>query len=143
MPNNNHRYFIDLWHEAYFSKNVEVVADRLSEACQIAMECADDGCDWEDTLLSSTHWIESIDKGVHSVPEECSAAALRCGGAVMIANRLRSALASLVQTCEDKPGVVAAISGDLEETKAVLQTFPARITASSASGVPPGAVGVE
>ena len=128
MPNNNQRYQIDLWHEAYFSKSVEVVADRLSDACQIAIERADDICDWEDTLVSSTHWIESIDDGVHSVPEECSAAAIRCGGAVQIANRLRSALVSLIQACEDKPGVVAAISSDLEQAKAVLQRVPARIT---------------
>ena len=129
MPNNNQRYQIDLWYEAYFSKSVEVIADRLPEACQIAMERADDDCDWEDTLVSSTHWIERIDDGVYSVPEECSAAAIRCGGAVLIANRLRSALVSLVQACEDQPGVVAAIFGELEHAKAVLQTVPTRITA--------------
>jgi len=128
MPDTKHRYRIDLWHEAYFSKSVEVVADRLPEACQLAMERADGECDWEDTLLSSTHWIESIDEEIHSVPEECSAAAIRCGGAVLIANRLRSALVSLVRACENKPGVAAAIYGDLERANAVLKTVPSRIT---------------
>ena len=129
MPDTSNRYRIDLWHEAYFSKSVEVVADGLPEACHFAMEHADDECDWEDRAFSSTHWIESIDEGTHSVPEECSAAAIRCGGAVLIANQLRSALVSLARACENKPGVAAAIHGDLERAKAVLRTIPSRITA--------------
>jgi hypothetical protein len=120
-------YEINLWYEAYFGKTMEVEADNLMEACHYAMKFADDYCDWEDTLVCSTHWIESVDRDVGAVPVECSAAAIRCGGAVLVAYRLQEALRSLVAACEREPKALRALRIDVERAKTVLMGVPDRI----------------
>jgi hypothetical protein len=120
-------YYVNLCYEAYFGKAMEVGADSLSEACKIAMECADDDGCWKDTLISSTHWIECVNYNADLVPEEFSAAAIRCGGAVLIANRLRDVLRSLVQACDQNQGLSKAVAIDVERARIVLATLPDRI----------------
>jgi hypothetical protein len=127
MSETSRTYYINLCYEAYFGKAMEVTAESLSDACEIAMECADDECNWKDTLVSSTHWIECIDYDPGLVPEECSAAAIRCGGAVLVANRLRDVLRSLVQACEGNQGIPDAVASELKRAKTVLATLPDRI----------------
>ena len=122
-----HTYYINLCYEAYFGKAMEVTADTLSEACEYAMESADDHRNWKDTLESSPHWIEFVDYGKYPVPEEFSGGAIRCGGAVLIASRLRDALRSLVEACERDRGEVSVIGDDIKRAKAVLATVPERI----------------
>jgi hypothetical protein len=115
-------------YEAYFGKNIDVEAENLNEACRCAMARADDDfCKWKDTLVSSPHWVESFDYDPDVVPEECGAAAIRCGGAVVIAYRLREALRSLVSACERDRGALGAIDSDLEFAKTVLKEVPERI----------------
>jgi hypothetical protein len=127
MGKGEHTYYINLCYEAYFGKAMEVTADSLSEACAYAMESADDHCNWKDTLESSPHWIEFVDYGKYPVPEEFSGAATRCGGAVLIASRLRDSLRSLVEACERARGGESVIRSDIERAKAVLAKVPDRI----------------
>ena len=127
MPEPSRTYYINLCYEAYFGKVMEVTAESLLDACKFAMESADDECNWKDTLASSTHWIECVDYDSDLVPEECSAAAIRCGGAVLIANRLRDVLRLLVQACEANQGILDALASDVERAKTLLRTLPERI----------------
>lgn len=120
MPGLRRTYYINLCYEAYFCKVMEVAAESLSEACEVAMMHADDGADWKDTLDSSSHWIESVDHVMDLVPEEYSAVAIRLGGAELTAHRLRGALKSLVEACEREPKTLTEISSDVERAKAVL-----------------------
>ena len=128
MLSSDRTYYINLCYEAYFGKAMEITtADNLAEACEIAMRSADDERNWKDTLVSSSHWIECIDYGKYPVPEEFSAAAIRSGGAVLIAYRLRDALATLIQACERDRGTLNAIGSDVEQAKADLAEIPDRI----------------
>jgi hypothetical protein len=77
-------YCINLCYEAYYHKVMEVAAPNLLEACKFAIDHADDGAQWKDTLGSSSHWIESVDHSVALVPEEFSAEAIRLGGAELL-----------------------------------------------------------
>jgi hypothetical protein len=120
MPDPDRTYYINLGYEAYFSKVLEVAAESLSEAREFAMEHADDGASWKDTLASSSHWIESVDHAMDLVPEEYSAEAIRCGGAELVAHRLHAALRSLVRACERDAKTLRAIRGDVERAKEVL-----------------------
>jgi hypothetical protein len=120
MPRPCRIYCINLCYEAYFSKVMEVAAEGLSEACEFAMEHADDGPDWKDTLGSSSHWIESVDHAMDLVPKEYSAEAIRCGGSWLTAHRLHEALISLVSACEQDPTTLSAIGSDLSRARAVL-----------------------
>lgn len=127
MSEPNHAYYIALCYEAYFGKAMDVEADNVLEACQIAMESADDDAGWKDTLVSSTHWIECIDYGAKLVPEEFSAAAIRCGGAVLMANSLRDMLLSLLHACDRHPDLRKAVAVDIERAWALLKMLPDRI----------------
>jgi hypothetical protein len=127
MLGSGRTYYVNRCYDAYFDKTMEVTADTLSEACEFAMETADDDCNWKDTLMSSTHWIECVDHGKHPVPEEFSAAAIRSGGAVLIAYSLRDALRSLIEACDQESRTLGAIGSDIERAKAVLAEVPARI----------------
>ena len=120
-------YYINLCYQRCFGKAMEVGADSLLDACKIAMERADDDGCWKDTLVSSTHWIECVDYNADLVPEEFSASAIRCGGAVLIANRLRDVLRSLVQACDQNQGLSKAVASDVERARVVLATLPHRI----------------
>jgi hypothetical protein len=120
MPGSCRIYYINLCYEAYFSKIMEVSAENLSKACEFAMQHADDGPEWKDTLASSSHWIESVDHAMDLVPDEYSAEAIRCGGAELSAYRLREALRSLVRASEQDLKASSAIRSDVEQAKAVL-----------------------
>src|SRR5690606_1741361 len=109
MSKKGRTYTIDLCYEAYFAKAMKVTAETLSEACALAMETADDDESeggWTDTLLSSTHWVECVDHGEHSVPQQFSAAAIRNGGAVLIAYRLRDTLGALIEAYDQEAGTL-------------------------------------
>jgi hypothetical protein len=127
MPAKKRIYEISLCYEAYFGKTIEVEADNLLEACHFAMAHADDDSKWKDTLDSSTHWIDCVNCGAEVVPEEFSAAAIRCGGAVLIAYRLREALRSLIEACGRDASTLTAIGSDIARAKAVLMKVPDRI----------------
>ena len=127
MTAENRTYEICLCYEGYFCKRMEVEGENLSEACRFAMAHADEDSTWTDTLECSTHWIEYVDDGTQTVPEECSAAAIRCGGAVLVAYRLREVLKSLLEACERDPSTVAAVGSDVARAKAVLMEVPDRI----------------
>jgi hypothetical protein len=127
MSESNQTYRIELWCEAYFCKAMDVTDDNLRKACEFAMVHADDDSSWQDTLISSTHWIESVDHHADLVPEECSAAAIRCGGAVLTVYRLREALRLLVQACEGNYGTLGSIARDIERAKRVLAEIPDRV----------------
>jgi hypothetical protein len=127
MTEPNRAYRVSLWYEGYFGKSMDVEAASLLEACRFAMERADDDGCWTDTLCSSSHWIACVDDGAVPVPEDFSAAAIRCGGAVLIANRLRDTLFSLVQACETNRGSREEIDSHIERARALLQALPDRI----------------
>jgi hypothetical protein len=128
MSNTKSAYGISLCYEACFGKSIDVEAENLNEACRFAMAHADDDFyEWKDTLVSSSHWVESVNYDPSVVPEECSAAAIRCGGAVVIAYRLREALRLLVCACEQNRGTLNANDSHLEFAKTVLREVPDRI----------------
>ena len=54
------------------------------------------------------------------VPEEYSAEAIRLCGAELIARRPHDALRALVQTCEQDPKTLSAISNHVERAKGAL-----------------------
>jgi hypothetical protein len=55
MTGPDRTYNINLCYEAYYCKVMEVAAENLSEACEVAMAHVDEGSDWKDTLGSSSH----------------------------------------------------------------------------------------
>jgi hypothetical protein len=120
MPDPCRIYYINLCYEAYFSKIMEVAAESRSEACEFAMEHADDGPNWKDTLDSSSHWIEAVDHSMALVPEEFSAEAIRLGGAELVVRRLHGALRSLIQACDRDPKILSEIGSEVERAKAIL-----------------------
>jgi hypothetical protein len=128
MSAKNRKYYVDLCYDALYVGTMQVTANTLLDACQLAMAYADDDCKWKDTFESSPHWIESIDGDPALVPEECSEAAIRAGGAVLIADRLREALKALIYACEQDHWAVKELGADVERAKAVLGAVPERIS---------------
>lgn len=127
MLEDDRVYYISLRYDALYCKTMEVTAATSSEACRFAIEHADDDDNWQDTCLSSSHWIANVDNDSDSVPEEFTEPAVRAGGAIIIAHRLRDALKSLVDVCEKDPRTRTAVGHQIASAKAVLETTPERI----------------
>ncbi|HEX6144166.1 MAG TPA: hypothetical protein VFZ01_15725, partial [Geminicoccaceae bacterium] len=103
---------------------MEVMASNVRDACELAMAHADDEENWRDTLISSTHWIENVDDQAGLVPIEHSAAAIRAGGAILLAQKLRHALASLVVAYEAVVRTGTHNDQALMQSKELLRSIP-------------------